>query len=92
MTYINKANVRVSARFDNDTREVQRAAYAIAAPLHHCVGTPQCTADRRSPCDMCTNAARLVLQHSAPLVATEVMDTMAYALGYRCDFPHPSSD
>ena len=70
-----------------DKRDAQSMAYVISAPLHHCVGTPQCSDP--PGCDLCSNAARLAVQHYRPVIERRVVQSLMDSYDVRCPMPHP---
>lgn len=71
---------------EQDRRDAQQMAYAISAPLHHTTGTRQC-ADP-TECAMCSNAARLAVQHYRPIIERRTVHTFVDYFGAGCTMPH----
>lgn len=73
-----------------DKRDADRMAYANSAFLHHCVGTPQCVTPIE--CPLCSNAARLAVQHYRPIIEKRMVEKLMSEYDVRCQMAHVGGD
>lgn len=62
-------------------------AHGLRGPLHYTTGTTEC--DPSSPCAMCGNAMRLVVQSAEPRIIERAIKQMAAAVGHSFIDLHP---
>jgi len=71
---------------ERDLRDMEDMAYKNRNPLHHSTGIPLCEHPR--DCKLCTNAARLAIQHYRPILERRVVEHIMSEYDVRCEFPH----
>jgi hypothetical protein len=75
---------------EQDAIDARRMAYANSQYLHHSTKTPHCT--NVLECLLCTESARLAVQHYRPIIEDRVVATIMDLYNIRCRLPHPGSD
>lgn len=71
---------------EQDRRDAERMAWANRSYLHHCTGTITCV--DATTCDLCSNAARLAVQHYRPIIEKRTVQTFIDYFNAGCTFPH----
>lgn len=75
---------------ESDRRDAEAMAYAISTPLHNTTDVPWC--ERPTECPLCSNAARLAVQHYRPIIERRIIESLTRAYGAGCAMPHPGDD
>lgn len=73
-----------------DVADAERMARSISPYLHHSINQPNCP----NPllCLLCTNAARLAVQHYRPIIEKRVVESLMENYNVSCTLPHPGGD
>lgn len=74
----------------DDELDATAMAWAIQNALHYCIKIPPCKDATR--CVVCSNAARLAVQHYRPIIEKRVVDRLVNYYGAGCTGPHPGDD
>lgn len=71
---------------EQDARDEHAMAFSISAPLHHCTKTPKC--EDPTQCRLCSNAARLAVQHYRPIIEKRTVEVFIQYFDAGCNMPH----
>jgi hypothetical protein len=63
-----------------DSNTLRTIAHSLRGPLHYTTGTKECPPS--TPCVMCGNAMRLVIQSAEPRIIERVVERMASSVGH----------
>lgn len=75
---------------EQDARDVITMTHVISTPLHYTTKTKQCSDP--TACPMCSNAARLAVQHYRPIIERRVIEQINRQFDVRCTMSHPGGD
>lgn len=73
-----------------DAADAEQMALSISPYLHHSINRSSC----QNPllCLLCTNVARLAVQHYRPIMEQRVVQSVMDMYNVRCTRPHPGDD
>lgn len=79
---------------EQEARDMKEMAYAISSPLHFSTNTPRgkCGLDHNPPCDLCSNAARLVVQAYGPILERRFVKAVGNLFNVPTGWSPPCSD
>lgn len=75
---------------EQDRRDVEQMAWANRGALHHSTKTPECTDATR--CGLCSNAARLAVQHYRPRLEKRFVEQVGQMFNVPTGWSPPCSD
>lgn len=75
---------------EQDARDARAMALANSSYLHYSTNTKPC----QDPltCRLCTESARLAVQHYRPIIETRVVESLMSAYNVRCKLTHVGGD